>query len=584
VKIIYLPVYRIAASYVVSYGRRWSVLEHLLLLELSKGRRQLTELAAAAMVPERLIVEALINLLRANWIEVRSGDAVYFQATKVGKFRGESDSLPPQVVRDARWISLCVDRLTGAWLRTDDLNLIYDKDLPEEAHKLEPTLQTYDPSDSRLRDLLYLSSDEVLEPDAPQFRQQPSRPYARVGISFGDIDQGLPPNIPLALRSAILEQAEKVPEIENASESIQLTKGRDVLKETLTLDNLIVGGSEHFEMLRNALETARSIFLLHSCFLDAPTVRKLLPEFEKAAKRKVKINLIWGLTFDVEDKTAGNALTEVSSVLGELSPAAKDYIQLSPLSSGSHAKLIIYDRSDGSWCSIVSSCNFLSTLFSAIDISLRINNATFAAYLVGLMVETQLPASGAWSPFAIRLNRIWNQIRTASEGATESGTHEITLLLDEDHYACVRESRDRAAKDIVIGCDLFGLAAETSVLTPMQRAAELGKNVRLFYRRPSKFLKASGGVPDAKALEARGMSLEHCDSLHAKFLAWDDDNLAVTSFNWMATVAEGSRLKGAEVGLWAKGPGLRAMLAEKLLEVSGGKLAIGAAVEATSTS
>jgi hypothetical protein len=62
-KAVYVPVFRVAVSYTVSFGRRWSVLEHLLLIELAKSKRSLMELAEAANLPERLVVEALINLM-----------------------------------------------------------------------------------------------------------------------------------------------------------------------------------------------------------------------------------------------------------------------------------------------------------------------------------------------------------------------------------------------------------------------------------------------------------------------------------------------------------------------------------------
>jgi hypothetical protein len=64
-----------AVSYSVSFGRRWSVLEHLMLIELTTARRSVAHLAAATLLPERLVIEGLINLLRFGWIEVRSTDA-----------------------------------------------------------------------------------------------------------------------------------------------------------------------------------------------------------------------------------------------------------------------------------------------------------------------------------------------------------------------------------------------------------------------------------------------------------------------------------------------------------------------------
>lgn len=81
-KYLYVPHYRMAVSYLYSFGRRWSIIEHVLLIESMTAKHTASELAELANVPHRLVVEALINLLRANWIEVRSdNNKVYFAAT-----------------------------------------------------------------------------------------------------------------------------------------------------------------------------------------------------------------------------------------------------------------------------------------------------------------------------------------------------------------------------------------------------------------------------------------------------------------------------------------------------------------------
>jgi hypothetical protein len=62
-KIVYVPVFRAAISYAVTLGRRWSLLDHMLLVELASARRSLAELSIAADLPERVVIESLINLL-----------------------------------------------------------------------------------------------------------------------------------------------------------------------------------------------------------------------------------------------------------------------------------------------------------------------------------------------------------------------------------------------------------------------------------------------------------------------------------------------------------------------------------------
>jgi hypothetical protein len=165
-------------------------------------------------------------------------------------------------------------------------------------------------------------------------------------------------------------------------------------------------------------------------------------------------------------------------------------------------------------------------------------------------------------------------LRLRARAKSEAGTHSLSLLVDDDHYTCVTRARDDAKHSIVLGCDLFGLAAETSVLVPMTRAVELGKDVRMFYRRPSRFLAQEGMELDLKLITDRGCSLTKIPTLHGKFLAWDSDALAVTSFNWLSTVVDGTRIRGAEIGILSLGQNLRGIIADKLNVCSNGALEI----------
>lgn len=92
----YLPVLKIGVAYAVSAGRRWSILEHMLLAELANEQHSVAELARLANLPSRMIVEALIALLRANWIEVRADNrGTRFSATPVGRKRVARTIFPP---------------------------------------------------------------------------------------------------------------------------------------------------------------------------------------------------------------------------------------------------------------------------------------------------------------------------------------------------------------------------------------------------------------------------------------------------------------------------------------------------------
>ncbi|ANT54479.1 hypothetical protein [Mesorhizobium amorphae] len=572
--IIYVPVLRTAVSYTVSFGRRWSLLEQMLLLDLVASRRTVAQLADDANVSPRMVVEALINLLRENWIEIRADDkGVFFAATAVGSRRASERELPTKLGRDTRFTSLCFDQITGAWLRSDDLNLVYLQDLPEDANILDPVYKSWEQNDGSFRDLLYLDADQSLEPDEPRLKT-PSRPFARFEISLGSIT-GLPGYAPLRLRRMLLELAEENGENE-ASSPNGLGVYKDEVRDTFLQEDIVVGGEAHLALVRRVLGEAATTVVLHSCFVHPEVFQKLLPDFEAAAKRKVRVELLWGLNRDPESTEKPRPVKDAERVLDQLAPDLRRRVQMSSSSSGSHAKIIIHDAADGSWRSAVGSCNFLSTWYDSLDVTICSRSPRLATLLLGWLVSAQLPAAGSWSPTARRLNRLWSAAHSSAANRGESGEHSITLLVDEDHYACIRQARDEAERRILIGCDLFGIAAETSAVVPLSRAAARGTKVHMFYQRPSRFLASEGYAPAEDGLLERGIRLEKIEKLHAKVLLWDDDTLAASSFNWLSTTVDGTRARGAELGLLLKGSGIVQLLKGALVGSSMGSIIVGA--------
>jgi hypothetical protein len=510
--------------------------------------------------------------MRSNWIEARSSAGILFQATKTGKRRADEEALPPQVQTHVRWLSVCFERLTGTWIRAEDLDLVYEDDLPNNAEQLPAKLNTLHASDGALRDLFKLALDETLEPVEPQFRN-PSRPYARIMIAFDQIEQGLPATCSLGLKRAVLDEVGPTTSSTADMKSLpapQIQEGS--ASDFLTKESFIVGGPGHKALLSDCLKTAKSRVILHSCFLDPVAVEKLIPEFEEAAKRNVRVDLLWGFQQDPEEKLTRNIVAETIQVLGRLSESARKKIHFSPLSSLSHAKVLMFDEGQkGAFTTIMGSCNFLQSQFVSLDVSVRVHSQRLALQLLSRLLATQIPPSGSWPAVARRLNNDWDRIRYLAD-VVEQGPHRLTLLADQDHYACVRYARDVARGSILIGCDIYGVAAETSVLAPMQRAAELGKKVRLLYQRPSKLLRESGRAPEPEAIKKRGIALEQCPGLHGKFIVWDDQHVGITSFNWLSTVAEGARINSAELGVLISGPSVRDFFAEEALGASGGKI------------
>jgi hypothetical protein len=170
--------------------------------------------------------------------------------------------------------------------------------------------------------------------------------------------------------------------------------------------------------------------------------------------------LLWGLQSDPEDKDRSSKIVAARSVLELLPPRVRALVQLSPVSSGSHAKIMMFDSDGGSKIeTIIGSCNFLSSEFDWLEMSLRTRSLRFAKQVLSRLLAAQLPTSGSWSPVARRLESRWKSIARLVEDVNETGSHSLALLIDDDHYACVTTARDESVSviDMVVICLEFPL-------------------------------------------------------------------------------------------------------------------------------
>jgi hypothetical protein len=561
---VYVPVFRFAIGYSVSFGRRWTALEHMLLLEMISERCSAVSLSEVAGVPERLIVEALINLLRTGWIEVRmAADGAYFKTTAVGARRASEETLPSVLLRRINWTSMCLERITGEWVRTDDLEIMHEDDIPDKSLIAAAVVNTCQFEDGVLRNLVYLGRDETFEAFESSMRA-PSLLFAKVNVEFGE--PLLPNYSSLGLREAIRNEASNATAHAPTTRAASATHRSGRAYDNLKAEDLIIGGDEHKNALLDALGRASSFVVVHSCFLHQATVTELVQSLIQCASRGVRVDLLWGLQSDPEDKDRSGKIAAARRVLELLPSHVRALVQLSPNSSGSHAKIVMFDTEDGSKIeTIVGSCNFLSTEFDWVEMSLRTRSLQFARQVLSRLLAAQLPTSGSWPAVARRLEGHWKLVSHLTAGADETGSHSLALLIDDDHYACVTTARDESVSVIDMGCDLFGVSAETSALVPLTRAAERGARVNITYCRPTERLVSEGRQPDITELESRGLRIQQAAQLHAKYLLWNDDALAITSFNWLSTVVDGTRQRGSEVGVLIRGPSLRSWLSADLL-------------------
>ncbi len=407
------------------------------------------------------------------------------------------------------------------------------------------------------------------------YRITSQRLYAAVQVSGRSVE-GLPPYTPQSLLDAITQEVGAGRPQDSGQEYDETPDQREQRLETedgycltdVTTEDIVVGGREHFDTLTRVIAEARTFAVIHTCFVHPNAVRRILPLLEAAVtKRKVRFDLLWGQRSESMNESALREFREAKSLFEKLPANLRSHIRFADEETGSHAKAILADSGPhGRIEAYIGSCNWLSSLYSSVEVSLRVQEPRVIGTIASALALLRIPSSGKWTADVYRLAEIRNNCFKL--GIRNDGSHSIAVVRDREHLAAIREARDFAQRRIFAACDIFGPAGETSVFVPMRVAAKDGVAVTLMHRTIARSLSIELRDQVVKALSNQGIDFLSAKNIHGKFLIWDDDALLITSFNWLATTPDPWKPHGAEIGLIVKGPGLAENLKERFCKLA----------------
>ena len=127
-------------------------------------------------------------------------------------------------------------------------------------------------------------------------------------------------------------------------------------------------------------------------------------------------------------------------------------------------------------------------------------------------------------------------------------------MLGPQHAQFARTARDAARRRMFVTSHQIGSAARPSVILPAITAVrENGIEARVFYgvasERPAGVSTSSNGSP------APSVQPILSPKLHAKILAWDDDDVLISSQNWLSADPGESNVR-REIGLMVNSKGI----------------------------
>lgn len=551
------PVLKGVRRFVIEKGRRWSVIEHLLLDSVRISPRSASELAERSGLPRRVIVEAFIRLMRAGWVEiVAKQNVAKFQITPAGLTRVGEEQLPSATITETKWRGFAIEQVTGAVFRSRELDLRHENSLPSPTLSV-PLVQIKEPPTFTLEDVsdvfTALENEDELIVGVERGTDKLSRRYALFGVRDNSI-QGLPSRASNLLRQEIINAASKYikgtektvirTQRKNASVMEDIETRRLFLFETR---DLIVGGSEHRKMFDELIDGAKERVVIHSTFINQKRIDEFLPRLISAAERGTRIDIMWG------QDDAGSSPKESQIAALELRNRIEreghsGQITIHGLSTNSHAKILLVD-SDAGWRAVIGSCNWLSSDFESIDASVRLRDPRIVGILTKKMSRLALGRPGLWNDLSVDLAVLGGRI--LNERPEKGSMVPMQLLFGSEHARLALTARDKAKSRIFVTSHRIGVSGEAMTVMPALSAVKdkyLG--AYFFYGKTTGKFEGltEEDLSDRLGISGCASKLISRTKLHAKVLGWDDDNIAVTSMNWLSADPSESNPSG-EIGV-----------------------------------
>jgi cardiolipin synthase len=549
---VVFPVLRGTRRFFVEKGRRWSVIEHLLLDAVCRQPASAAELATKSSLPRGVVVEAFIRLMRAGWVEIAATTSrPVFRATPMGLVKAPFDQLPAATVTEPKWHGFAIDQVTGGVFRSRELDIRPQSRLPvttEDQIVIHLQSSPLHAAGDLSEVFTAIEGEDELIVGVARSPEKLIERYAVVTVR-GDVVEGLPSRATPALRYLILSKAKEaaaiaaiapgaVPVAEVATEREpakvepdEAAISRNALYEH---DDLIIDAEAHSAALDRAIRGASERLIIHSTFISDSRAQALLPALLQAAAKGVAIDILWGQ--DDAGSVTTSSRAAAARLQAEVADAGRsDSITVHPFSTNSHAKIVVADNGKGEWSALIGSCNWLASEFASFEASIRLRDPAMVGSLIRKLAGLSRGRPGVWHDLAIEMTVLGRRVGEAPRG--RGRTVPMRMLFGSDHAKLVLEARNRAEKRIFVLSHRIGIAARPVTLLPILAAVRANDiDASLYYGRTTGPLSGVDGADLTREFAKEGLAIRpvHRPRLHAKVLGWDDNALAVSSLNWLS--------------------------------------------------
>ena len=574
VVIVAVPVFKYRLKLHLDKGRPWSVVEHVVLQALGSKPWTIGELEAESTLPRRVVIESVVRLMRAGWVEFSSSkEAIKFTSTALGLAVAHEAELPHAPRRLVRPVSFAVDCVSGAVFSNRELLLQEDyvvKEREKSEHivrlNVDPEKIGYDVQQVHrvlLDDERFVALESLGGP--------PSQRVALITVRDGLVVDGLPNREVASLRAKVIEAAalafDPASDAKTVGQKSSIRTEQDAPTRQIRFakTDLVLDGGHHEAALKHILSTAASRVFIHSTFIRADVVEGLLPELSEAVRRGVRIDMLWGQSEDLEEVATSRRAIDTLRENPQIADLG-DALRIHPFSTGSHAKILIADSGrGGGFLAVVGSCNWLTSPFKSYEASVILRDPQIVSDVVGVFANITHRHSGIWLDVTNELMRLASQTAMLPSPKGANATASVAIGAHHNHF--VLEARDSAKSRIFVTSHRLGPVSESAIIAPLASAAS-GGDVKgsVFFGRNTGAVKSKARKRIIAEAASDGVDVEVVESprLHAKILAWDSDSIVISSLNWLSADPM-SYVEPTEVGIFLCGGGLADAVVENFI-------------------
>lgn len=572
---IFLPAWHYRARAIVQRTWGWSPIEEMVLLALDRTPGTIEQVATSLKIPRQVAASTVARLMQFGLIEVRLAPTPLLTSSGVGHdFLRSNRALPERAEDREVGISLVFEKVGHSILRNRDVMTIPFTRLPASGRAVPFPLGEAPETDATMAHRVHRFMAGSLRPGEWLRGVQAISSVIEQKYLVLDLDDVANGVLPEGVSDLLIA-------------ALQTTIATGVLPPVATprLDpspstmiafdasQLVVGSEQHLERFERIVAGARSDVFVLSTFVAAQADERgkeqrerIWRALEDAVNRGVRCHIFYGTSLD---EGAGNAVAmqELNTRLAAVC-AARGVILAQRDPVGSHAKIVAADDGQGGAVALLGSCNWLSSPFSAVEVSAELRDNQAAA--IGLDLLRSIVAGLASASRSVEILQFMaSDLRrsrttlTSAGRATAGPQAELTVLYADDHERLLRTAAHEAAESFVCCTNKVGAPMVPALFNPAEVAGRRISDVRVYFSRYTGPTKRRHVATHRERLHNVVELLAVRDpQLHAKFLAWDKDHIVISSMNWGSQSGlPDNRLD--EIGLYLRGPDLAIHLLEK---------------------